>query len=162
MAWVAIMMAFGFLLGAVTMLAIVVALWLAYRRERGDWLGELQAEYDASTAAAGVENDASAPRPGPETDYSAASLGPQYHLVLLNDDTHTFHYVVLMLRDVFNISPRRGFALASEIDKQGRAVVFTGSLDQVNYKRTQVVEYGPDRWARRSEGPLDVAIEKAS
>jgi ATP-dependent Clp protease adaptor protein ClpS len=149
MVWVAILMAFGLLLGAVTMLAIIMAVWLGYGGEGNDWVGELQAGYDGSTAK-------------PEVDYSAASPGPHYHLVLLNDDTHTYQYEILMLRDVFGIPTMRGFALARQIDEQGRAVVFTGSLDRVNDKRTQVLAYGPDQRARsKTVEPLGVVIEKA-
>jgi ATP-dependent Clp protease adapter protein ClpS len=151
MAWVAILVAFAALIVAVTVLAIVVVVWLASGGEGDDWAGE-RARYDDVAGAA-----------EPGGDYSATAPGPHYHLALLNDDTHSFAYVIKMLRDVFGIPANQGYALAREIHEQGRGVVFTGSLDEVNNKRTQVIEYGPDPWApSKTVEPLGVVIEKAS
>jgi ATP-dependent Clp protease adaptor protein ClpS len=149
MAWVAIM-AFASLIVAVTVLAIVV-IWLAIPGRGDDWAGESEARDDAPAAT--VE---------PEVDYSAASPGPHYHLVLLNDETHSFNFVVRMFQDVFSMPLERSVALTLEIHSRGRGVAFRGSLDAVNHKRTQVLEYGPDPSLPYSEEPLGVAIEKAS
>jgi ATP-dependent Clp protease adaptor protein ClpS len=163
MAWVVTLAALASLFVAVMVLAVVVVAWLASRGEGDDWADEPEPGHDESIAKPAVENNVPAATEESAGDYSAASAGPQYHLVLLNDDTHTYQYVIEMLRDVFGIPATRGFVLASEIDKQGRAVVFTGSLEAVNTKRTQVLARGPDKWARsKSVGPLGVVIEKAS
>jgi ATP-dependent Clp protease adaptor protein ClpS len=152
MAWVAILTGFACLFVALAAVAAVLILGLAFPRRDDDWTGELETGYDDRAA-----------NPEPEVDYSAAATGPQYHLVLLNDDIHTYQYVITMLRDVFGIPTPRGYALAHQIDEQGRAVVFIGSLDRVNDKRKQVLEYGPDKWATsKTVQPLAVVIEKAS
>jgi len=162
MAWVVLLATLAALLVAVTVLAIVVVVWLASRGEGDGWPDEPEPRPDEPAARPAVGNDVPAAAEGPEGDDSAASAGPQYHLVLLNDDTHTYQYVIELLRNVFGLPVARGFALASEIDKHGRAVVFTGSLEAVNNKRAQVLARGPDPWARsKSEGPLGVVIEKA-
>jgi ATP-dependent Clp protease adapter protein ClpS len=162
MASVVTLAALASLLVAVTVLAVVVVVWLASRGEGDDWPDEPEPGHDGSAAKPAGENNVPAATAESGGDYSVASAGPQFHLVLLNDDTHTYQYVIEMLRDVFGIPATQGFALAIEIDKQGRAVVFTGSLEAVNNKRTQVLARGPDKWARsKTVEPLGVVIEKA-
>jgi ATP-dependent Clp protease adaptor protein ClpS len=146
MAWVAILAAFAALIMTVMGLAVVVVVWLAHRRRDG----EPEAWYNKSAPAA-----------EPEGDYSAAAPGPRYHLVILNDDTHSFLYVASMLQHVFDISPPKAHALTRVIDGQGRAVVFTGSLEEVNKKRIKVAGFGLDWLSRKAAGPLGVVIEKA-
>jgi ATP-dependent Clp protease adaptor protein ClpS len=123
--------------------------WGRYGTEDDDWGGGPEPESDDPAVAQ-----------EPENDYSAAAPGPQYHLVILNDDTHSFDYVIRLFQDVFSIPLARSVALTCEIHSQGRAVVFTGSLDEVNNKRTQVIIYGPDTSVPNSVGPLSVVIEK--
>src|SRR5438477_8625666 len=50
---------------------------------------------------------------------------PPYHVVLLNDDDHTFEYVMEMLRVLFAHPYEAGFKMAEEINDRGRVVVYT-------------------------------------
>ena len=50
---------------------------------------------------------------------------PRYHVVLWNDNDHTYEYVIAMLKQLFGHPPERGFALAKEVDRKGRAIVLT-------------------------------------
>jgi len=84
--------------------------------------------------------------------------GDPYELILLNDDTHTFEYVIALLGDLFGLSVEEGFALAQEIHERGWAVVFTGTRQEVELKRLQVLACGPDNLMWNSEGPLEVEI----
>jgi ATP-dependent Clp protease adaptor protein ClpS len=162
MALVAILAAFG-LLVFVTVLAVVVVVWLAFPVRGDDWSGEKEAWCDESTAQPEVNNAVTAAREESERDFSAAAPGPQYQLVLLNDEVHSFNYVVRVFQQVFGLPLTRSVALTCEIHSQGRAVVFRGSLDEVNHKRSKVMEFGPDQWApTKTAEPLGVLIERAS
>lgn len=100
---------------------------------------------------------------GREHDHdSAANLETDsllYDLVLLNDDTHSYVYVTEMLQRILGIREETAQALTRSIDETGRAVVFTGSLDEVNHKRLQVIDCGADTILENSRGPLNTLIE---
>lgn len=87
-------------------------------------------------------------------------LAPEgkYNLVVFNDETHSFDYVVNLLCEVLGVSEEESFAFASTIHQAGRAVVFTGSLNEAASKRNQIVERGPDTLVPSSNGPLGVEI----
>jgi len=87
---------------------------------------------------------------------------PRYHVVLWNDDDHTFDYVIEMLQTLFGYPKERGLAFANEVHKTGRAIVFTSSLGQAELKRDQILSYGPDPYVSESTGPLCATLEKES
>lgn len=86
----------------------------------------------------------------------------EYDLLVVNDDTHTAEYVAGLLEKLFGFTWAEGYALAWEIHNRGRAVVFTGSREQVERKRARVVAYGPDPWWPWSTGPLAVEIRESA
>ncbi len=86
---------------------------------------------------------------------------PPYHVVLLNDDDHSYEYVILMLRELFGHSIERGFELAKEVDTKGRAVVCTTSLERAELKREQIHAYGPDPRIPRCKGSMTAELEAA-
>jgi ATP-dependent Clp protease adaptor protein ClpS len=96
--------------------------------------------------------------PGEPVLGDPAAPGPKYSLIVLNDDTHTYDYVVRLLQEVLGVSAERATAFALAIDKTGRAVVFTGSLDEVTRKRDLILARGPDASEPRSTGPLGVDV----
>ena len=85
-----------------------------------------------------------------------------YELVLLNDDMHTFEYVMALLRDVFGVPWDNGFWVAKTIDHKGRKVVFTGTWQEVARKHDEVLAYGPDPRLPFSIGPLKVEINESA
>lgn len=85
---------------------------------------------------------------------------PKYHVILWNDEVHTFDYVVRMLQILFGYPPERGWQLAKEVDSRGRAIVFTSSLDRAEIKRDQILSFGPDPLMFESTGPLIATLEK--
>lgn len=85
---------------------------------------------------------------------------PRYAVVVLNDDVHTYQYVIMTLSKVFGYSLERGFQLASEIDHAGRAIVWTGALEHAELKRDQIIGMGPDLYASQpATFPLGVELE---
>ncbi len=86
---------------------------------------------------------------------------PPYHVVLLNDDDHTYEYVILMLKDLFGYPEEKGYLLAKEVDTCGRAIVCTTTLERAELKRDQIHAYGPDPRIPRCAGSMQAIIEPA-
>lgn len=88
-------------------------------------------------------------------------LQPPYHVILLNDDDHTYEYVVRMLKELFGHPVERGFRMAEQVDKTGRAIVMTTTLELAELKRDQIHAYGPDPLLERCKGSMSAEIEPA-
>jgi len=86
---------------------------------------------------------------------------PPYHVVLLNDDDHSYAYVILMLKELFGHPVEKGFLLAEEVDKTGRAVVLTTTREHAELKQDQIHAYGPDPTIERCKGSMTAVIEPA-
>lgn len=85
---------------------------------------------------------------------------PQYAVIVLNDDLHTYDYVIEALCRVCGHSVQSAFQLAKEVDQNGRAIVWTGTMELAELKRDQLRGFGPDLYARKPvEFPLGVVIE---
>lgn len=101
--------------------------------------------------------EAFAPRPVPlqKTD------GDNWNVVLLDDDDHTYDYVIEMLHNIFGHPVFHCFAMAKEVDTAGRVVVFTGSKADAEWGRDAILSYGRDPRLPRSRGPMGAVIEQA-
>ncbi|MBN9517309.1 ATP-dependent Clp protease adaptor ClpS [bacterium] len=86
---------------------------------------------------------------------------PPYHVVLLNDDDHSYQYVILMLLELFGHPPEKGYQLAEEVDRAGRAIVCTTSLERAELKQEQIHAYGPDPLIPRCRGSMSAELEPA-
>jgi ATP-dependent Clp protease adaptor protein ClpS len=85
---------------------------------------------------------------------------PPYHVILLNDEDHTYHYVIHMLQTLFGHPQERGFQLAVEVDKKGRAIVFTTSKEHAEFKRDQIHAFGADPLSSKNcKGSMSAVIE---
>ena len=87
---------------------------------------------------------------------------PRFHVILWNDDVHTYEYVIIMLHTVFGYPVEKGFQLAREVDTHGRAIVFTSSLEQAELKRDQILGFGPDPLLEESQGSIIATLEKVA
>ena len=86
---------------------------------------------------------------------------PPYNVVLLDDDDHSFEYVILMLKTLFGHPPEKGYKMAVEVDATGRVVVATTNLEQAELKRDQIQAFGPDPFIPRCKGSMSATIEPA-
>jgi ATP-dependent Clp protease adaptor protein ClpS len=86
---------------------------------------------------------------------------PPYNVILLNDDDHTYEYVVRMLKELFGYPVEKGFRMAEEVDRTGRAVVLTTSREHAELKQEQIHAYGPDPHLERCKGSMTAVIEPA-
>lgn len=98
--------------------------------------------------------------PGTQTD-SDERLAPLYNLVLLDDDDHSYEYVILMLVSLFGFSVTQAFRCAQEVDSTGRAILMTAPLEVCELKRDQIHGFGPDPGIRRCKGAMSAIIEPA-
>ena len=92
---------------------------------------------------------------------SQDQLTPLFHVVLLDDDEHTYDYVIEMLMKIFCHSPEAAFRHAVEVDTDGRTVVLTCERDQAEFGRDQIHAYGADPRMAISKGSMSAVIEPA-
>lgn len=86
---------------------------------------------------------------------------PPWHVVLLNDDDHTYDYVVEMLGKVFGHSVEKAFVMAQEVDATGRVIVDTTTRERAELKQEQIHAFGADHRMPRSKGSMTAIIEPA-
>jgi ATP-dependent Clp protease adaptor protein ClpS len=87
---------------------------------------------------------------------------PPYNVVLLDDDDHSYEYVIVMLKKVFGHPIEKGFEMAQEVDATGRVIVATTNLEQAELKRDQIHAFGPDPLIPRCKGSMSATVEPAS
>lgn len=88
-------------------------------------------------------------------------LTPLYHVVLLDDDQHTYDYVVEMLTKIFFLSTESAFQHAIEVDTTGRTIVITCELKEAEFGRDQIHAYGADPRMPASKGSMSAIVEPA-
>jgi ATP-dependent Clp protease adaptor protein ClpS len=86
---------------------------------------------------------------------------PLYRVVLLDDDDHTYDYVVEMLQKIFIFTAEEALRHAQEVDAMGRTVLITCELPEAEFARDQVQGYGPDWRLPRSKGSMSAIVEPA-
>jgi ATP-dependent Clp protease adaptor protein ClpS len=86
---------------------------------------------------------------------------PPYHVILENDDHHSFEFVVEVLCKALGYSEQRAFLLTNEAHTKGRAIVWTGSKEVAELKAEQIESFHEIRPDGRKLGPLGVTIEPA-
>lgn len=87
---------------------------------------------------------------------------PQYHVILLDDNTHTYDYVIEMLMEIFGYNSSTAFQMACEVDILGKVIVYTSNKEHAEYKRDQIVNYGPDWRLDNSKSSMRASIEPAN
>ena len=86
---------------------------------------------------------------------------PPYRVVLLDDDDHTYDYVIEMLQKIFLFSSEQALRHAQEVDATGRTPVMTCEMPEAEFARDQIQGYGPDRRLPRSKGSMSAVVEPA-
>ncbi len=100
-----------------------------------------------------------------ERETGAASedhLTPLFNVVLLDDDDHTYDYVIEMLCKLFLKSKTEAFRHAVDVDSNGRTIVLTCELPQAEFARDQIHGYGADPRMERSKGSMSATVEPAT
>ncbi len=99
-------------------------------------------------------------RPAADLDHRPKNQ-PPYHVILLNDDDHTYDYVIGMLRKLFGCTPERAFQLAFDVDHHHRVILDTTTLERAELKRDQIHSFGRDWRIPRCQGSMSAMIEPA-
>jgi len=87
---------------------------------------------------------------------------PPYNVVLLDDDDHTFEYVIAMLQQLFGYPREKGYQMAVEVHTTGRVIVLTTTKEHAELKQDQIHAFGPDPFSsRHCAGSMTAIIEPA-
>lgn len=86
-------------------------------------------------------------------------LQPPWQVILLDDQDHSYEYVVEMLGAVFGYGREKAYAMAREVDTTGRVPVYVGSLEQAEFKRDKIHGYGADPRIPRCAGSMSAVLE---
>ncbi|HET6569630.1 MAG TPA: ATP-dependent Clp protease adaptor ClpS [Rhodothermales bacterium] len=84
---------------------------------------------------------------------------PQYHVILLDDNDHTYEYVIEMLMKLFGHSMATSFRMACEVDLAGRVIVDTCHKERAELKRDQIHDYGADWRISHCKGSMSATVE---
>ena len=84
---------------------------------------------------------------------------PRYHVVLWNDDDHSFDYVIQMMRALFGHPEPKGEQIAVEVDARGKAICLTTTMEHAELKRDQIHAFGRDAGITRCKGSMAASIE---
>jgi len=119
-----------------------------------------------SQAAVAEPDVATVPEAPPETKRESKSdkkpkRQPRYHVILWNDDDHTYEYVIAMLQKLFGYPVEKGYQLAKEVDSQGKVIVLTTALEHAELKRDQILAYGKDALIASCKGSMSASVEPA-
>ena len=84
---------------------------------------------------------------------------PHYHVILWDDNDHTYDYVIRMMVALFRVSKERAFEIARSVDTNGRAVCTTTTKEHAEFKRDQIHAFGPDAMIAECKGAMSASIE---
>ncbi len=96
-----------------------------------------------------------------EVEEEVTILVPRYHVILLDDNDHTYEYVIEMLMHVFGYSQEKAYGMAVKVDRAGRVVVDTTTKERAELKRDQIHGYGADWRIDHCRGSMSAIIEPA-
>ncbi len=84
---------------------------------------------------------------------------PRYHVILWDDDDHSYEYVVLMMKQLFGHSFEKGFEIAKQVDNSGNAICLTTTKEHAELKRDQIRAFGRDHLIEGCTGSMSASIQ---
>lgn len=88
-------------------------------------------------------------------------LEPPYHVILLDDNDHTFEYVIEMLQKIFGHPHEKGFGMATEVHMTGRVILATVHKELAALRQEQIHHFGADPRIPHCQGSMSAIIEPA-
>jgi len=98
------------------------------------------------------------PEPKPTIRPKPGKL-PLYNVVLLDDDVHTYDYVIEMLQNLFAHPEPQAMRMAETVDTTGRVIVCTTHKERAELKRDQILGYGCDFRIASCKSSMQAVIE---
>ena len=89
-------------------------------------------------------------------------ITPLWNVVLLDDDQHTYYYVIEMLCRLFVKTVEEAYRHAVEVDATGRTIVMTCEKEAAEFARDQIHGYGADWRMPKCKGSMTAILEKAA
>lgn len=93
------------------------------------------------------------------TEETTRRRQPRYSVVLIDDNEHSYEYVVRMLGQLFGYGKEKAFQLACEVDRAGRVILLTTTREHAELKQEQIVAYGADPLVEHSRGSMRAVLE---
>lgn len=98
----------------------------------------------------------------PKSNAPKPKRQPPFHVVIWNDETHTYEYVIEMLMKLFGHPFEKAFEITDAVHHQGRGIALTTHKELAELKRDQIKAYGADwRMPKVSKGSIRATIEPA-
>lgn len=87
---------------------------------------------------------------------------PLWHVILLNDEDHSYDYVIEMLQAIFTYDVEKAYKMAKAVDEEGRVIVVTCHKELAELRQEQIHDYGPDPRVTNSAGSMRAELEPAT
>lgn len=84
---------------------------------------------------------------------------PMYHVILHNDDDHSYNYVISMLMKLFGKTEQQAFKHAEQVNNAGLSIVETTTMERAELKRDQIHAFGRDPHIPKCQGSMSATIE---
>jgi ATP-dependent Clp protease adaptor protein ClpS len=87
---------------------------------------------------------------------------PNYHVIIWNDEEHTYDYVIELLMRLFGHPSDAALKITREVDRAGKGIAWTCHYELAELKCDQIRGYGADwRMPQVSRGAIRSTIEPA-
>ena len=83
----------------------------------------------------------------------------QWNVVLLDDDQHTYTYVIEMMIQLFGMNTEAATLVAQRVDEDGRAVCMTTHKEHAELKRDQIHACRKDHRISSCAGSMSALLE---
>lgn len=100
--------------------------------------------------------------PSLDEDFQSRSQPlPPWNVILLDDNDHTYEYVVEMLLKLFGHPLEVCWLMAREVDMTGRVIVCTAHRERAELEQQRIHAYGADWRIARCRGSMSAILEPA-
>lgn len=87
------------------------------------------------------------------------ALDNLWQVVLLDDDDHTYEYVIIMLMEIFGHPQDLAYQMTCEVDAVGRVIVDVTTREKAELGKRRILDYGPDPLLSRSRTSMNAVVE---
>jgi ATP-dependent Clp protease adaptor protein ClpS len=84
-----------------------------------------------------------------------------FHVVLHDDDEHTYDYVMRLMQQLFACDAEAAYERAKIVDAEGRVICATTHKELAELKRDQIHAFGKDRLIASCKGSMSASVEPA-